>query len=109
DLDDVEAERSLDDVADLTDIEGEGRRIELRDHLAAAEEAQVAALLGAARVLAELLGELGEVGATCGTCTEVASLIRDAVPLGRRGVRRDTQEDVAGTDLCAGLLLLVKG
>src|SRR5690606_40478265 len=42
DLDDVEAERRLDDVAHLTDLEREGGFLERRHHLAAAEEAEVA-------------------------------------------------------------------
>ena len=73
-LDDVVAELRGDDVADLARLEREGRLVERRHHLAAAEVVQVAALRGAA-VRGVLLGELGEVLARLGP-------LEDGVDLG---------------------------
>src|SRR5262249_59889238 len=59
-LDDVVAELGGDDAAQLPGLEGERRLLEGRDHLAAREVAEVAALRGGA-VLRVLLRELAEI------------------------------------------------
>ena len=63
-LDDVVAELRLDEVADLAGRQGEGDLVELRDHLALREKAQITALDLAAVVFGKLRRELGEVRAT---------------------------------------------
>ena len=60
DLDDVESERGFHDVADLTDLQREGRVLEGRRRLAADDEPEIAAALRAA-VLRVLAGERSEV------------------------------------------------
>ena len=60
DLDDVVAELSLDQVADLAGLQREGGLVELRRRLAARDEPEVAAALRA-RVLRVLPGQRREV------------------------------------------------
>ena len=86
DLDDVEAEGRLDDVAHRARLERERGGIERRHHVPAREEPEVAALAGGSGVLGDVLRELGEVGAL--------------LHLG---------EDVLGLRACGGARLLVGG
>src|SRR5207247_7657885 len=60
DLDHVEPEGRLDDVAQAAPLEGEGGLLECRCHAAAREQAQVAAIRRRARILGPLLGRSEE-------------------------------------------------
>src|SRR5262245_52225718 len=62
-LDDVEAEGRLDDLAHLADLERERSIAEALDHRAPLEDAEVAAALRAAGLVAVFLDHLIEVGA----------------------------------------------
>src|SRR5215510_173953 len=91
DLDDMPAERGLDRIGDLTDIESEGGLLERLDHLAAGEESEIAAL--GARILGFLLGE----------SREILALLQ---PLGDiLGLGLGFHQDVPGVYLLLGLNL----
>ena len=102
DLDDVEAELRLHQVAELAGLQRERRLVELRHHLALAEEVEVAALGLAGFVLRVLLRELREV--------------RARLDLGAAGLRPASsrrlvlalglEQDVAGADLLGRRVLL---
>ena len=68
------------------------------DHRAARDEAQVAALVGGARVLAELPGQLREVLASREPLADRLGALAHLGALGVVGVRGDAQQDVAGPD-----------
>ena len=96
-LDDVETELGFHHVADGAGRLGKRRLLEFRDHLAAAEGAQVAARGGAGAVGIGL-GELGKVGAF----EQLLAQAFDALALGRLGGfvvgRIHLDQDVGGGD-----------
>ncbi len=60
-LDQVPAELSLDRVGDLPGLQGEGGLLELRDHGAFSEPAQIPSVLGRGEILGIVHGHLCEV------------------------------------------------
>ena len=76
---------------DLALLQLEGRLLELRHHLAAREEAELAALVLGAGVLGILLGQLREVGAVRDLLEQLARLVLAV------------DQDVAGAHLLLGL------
>ncbi|OPZ58684.1 MAG: hypothetical protein BWY87_01347 [Deltaproteobacteria bacterium ADurb.Bin510] len=113
------AEGALEDLADLAGLQLEGDLVELLDHGAALEPAQVAALDGAAGILRVLLSQLGEIGALLDLRQQrVGLLLGQGVAirlllargrLGPLGLFVWLDEDVAGLDLGVAVLKLVVG
>ena len=91
DADDVPAELALEGLADLALLQLEGGLLELRHHLPAREEAELAALVLRARVLGMLLGQLRKVGPVRQLLEQIARLVLAL------------DQDVAGADLLLGL------
>jgi hypothetical protein len=85
----VVAERRLDDRADAPHRQREHHLVELLDHGAAAVPPEVAAVLPGARVLAVLLGQLGEVGALADLHEQRFGLGAGGGLGGRGGLGRD--------------------
>ncbi len=98
DLDDVIAEVGLDQLADRARRQGEGGVVERADHLPLLEEAEVAAIGGAARILGVFLGEGCEVLARLDVLQHLFGLRARLRLGGGVGVLREGNQDVAGAD-----------
>src|SRR5438034_9899518 len=61
DFDNMKSELALDDVTDLSWLQGKRYLIKLRNHLTLAEPTQIAAFFFTARIGGELLGERGKI------------------------------------------------
>ena len=103
-VDDVPAEVALDGADDVTLLGGEDGVLKGLDHHAAAEEGEIAALNGGARVDGIFLGQFGEGGRIgLGLGEDFFGLL-----LGSGLVVAEADQDVAGTTLLSrGVALLV--
>ena len=94
-VDDVPAEVALDGADDVTLLGGEDGVLKGLDHHAAAEEGEIAALNGGARVDGIFLGQFGEGGRIgLGLAEDFFGLL-----LGSGLVVAEADQDVAGTTL----------
>ena len=101
-LDDVEAERRLHQVADLAGLHAERGLLEFRDHAAAPEVVEVAAVLVVGVVLGVLLGQGREVGV--GRLGFLEYVFRQRLHH-LLVLAFELEQDVAGAQLRRGLVL----
>jgi hypothetical protein len=111
-MDDVEAELALDDIADVALLQGEHGVLEGLDHRATRHEAEIAALLRRPRVLRVLARHGGEgAGRLANLGQELGRTCARLVALGGRRAGRGGDQDVARAAFLgrseAGLVLLV--
>ena len=91
---DVIADRRRHRLADLAGLHGEHGLVHRGEHPAPFEGAQCAAASGAAGVVARLRRQLGEVGAGLQPGPHAARHGQHAVPLARRGLRGEQEQDL---------------
>jgi hypothetical protein len=100
DLDDVEAVRRADDLAELAGRERERRLFERLLHLALGDVTEVAAAWGGAGVLRLLVRQGGEIATGLELVEQCSGTLLRRRAVGSAGALRDANQDVADTDLC---------